>query len=138
MITLLRTTLHFWRTRPIWSAGMVVLVAMVMFSGPVACIVHCMLLDAAAHQRALPQPSHHQHGLHADHSAAIGPVCPGFEQHSEHGEHAEPSALTVAVVLPLVLLPQLLASNFRLLSETLRGASTTLPPPRRPPRLAHS
>lgn len=130
MTSLLSTTFHDWRARPLRAASLFVLIAVVMLSGPVACIVHCMLLDAADHQRSLSQ-----HALHDHHSAATQPVCPSLDQ---HGEHAEPSALTVAIVLPLVLLPQLLVQSFRLLMEAMRSASIVLLPPRRPPRLAHS
>lgn len=133
MISLLSTTFHSWRARPIWAANLLVLITIIMFGGPAACVMHCMLLDAADHQRSLPQ-----HSLHGHHSTETQPVCPAIDQHSEHGEHAEPNALTVAIVLPLALLPQLLAQTFRLLIQTLRSVSIALPPPRHPPRLAHS
>lgn len=134
----LSTTLLYWRSCPLWAASLLLLISVIIFGGPVACLAHCMLLDAAQHQPRLTALGHvhHAHDAHGSHSTA--PSCPSAGAHSPHSEHAEPSALTVAIMLPLLLMPLLLTTSFRRLRATMRRASLLFAPPDRPPRLAHS
>lgn len=132
MISTISATIQHWSRQPIWAACLLVLITAISVGGPAACVMHCLLLEVAHREPHLPLMSHQHHG------ADDGADCPSSVQHTQHSEHAEPSALTIAIVLPLVLLPQLLVASFRPLAGDLRGISIALPPPRRPPRLAHS
>jgi hypothetical protein len=138
MISALRTTVHYWRKRPIWAAALAALITALTFGGPAACFVHCLLLDATHHQLHVALFDDQQRHMHEHHRAAAQADCPIAAQHTQHSEHAEPSALTVAILLPLALLPHLLGVRFPRLIEALLGLSIALQPPRRPPRLTHS
>jgi hypothetical protein len=136
MISALRTTVHFWRKRPIRVVALAALITALTFGGPAACFVHCLLLDAAHHQPHVALFDDQQRHIHEHHRAAAQADCPSAAQHTQHSEHAEPSALTVAILLPLALLPHLLVVSFEPLIESPPSLSIALQPPRRPPRLA--
>jgi hypothetical protein len=121
-----------WTTRPLQAVSLILLLTVVTLSGPCACLVHCWLREAA----------HHPHHLHSPQDAPLG----GMNSRADgtgpaHGMHhtsdSVPTALTIAIVLLLSLVPQLLAAAFHLPPLPPLVSSITIPPLRRPPRPAH-
>lgn len=119
--------------RPVRSACLLLLIGVVMLSGPWACLAHCMILDSLDH-------AHHHHHAHPADSElnSLQGDC-GTDLYNTHHPAAEPpSALTFAVLLPLVLLPFLRVENVRFgLNPDVRQ-SLVHPPPLTPPRRAIS
>lgn len=138
MSSLINSTLHYWLARPIWSASFFVLLSMMAFGGPAACVAHCMVLDATAEQQSAARLVHLYHALGGEHGNSAQSDCPRVMQHGHQTEHAEPSALTIAIMLPLLLLPLVFAESFQRPLQFLRGLSIALQPLHRPPRLLHS
>jgi hypothetical protein len=124
-----KAILSTWALQPRWVASLILLVAVVTLSGPWACMVHCWLIDGAYHRYHL----HYHHyapldtsGAHAEDTSAA--------QGMHHPSDAVPTALTIAVVLALSLVPLLLAAAFHFPQLASLVSSFRIPSPRRPPR----
>ena len=125
---LMRSVRRQWADQPVQVGALVALIALVVVAGPWACVAHCAMLD---------QMQAHRHAAHSHHGgmdAALGETCP-TDMHGTHRMAEQPpTALTLAVVLALVLLPPMLFSPFWPLRRPARSATVAHPPPRYPPR----
>lgn len=130
-----------WSTRPCWAGGLLLLVIMVAFGGPVACIVHCSLAGMTHHMPSQSQAQHlmppAEHAGGQPHQAQT-PVAAGTSQATDctlsgHSSR-EPSPLTIAVIVPLFWMVFVGAMVVRLLLPTLLLPSAAFPPPLPPPQ----
>jgi hypothetical protein len=145
-ITELRKLWHHWAAQPFWAAGLLCLLAALVVSGPLACFAHCAVMGETHHGH------HTHHGLHGQdaHEASVTAGDHQLLVVNERGDHALcnylmgqssdllPSALTVAVVSALNLVPQIFAIVLQRLDLTLLLRHVALPPPREPPRISNS
>jgi hypothetical protein len=124
-----KAILSTWALQPRWVASLILLLAVVTLSGPWACLVHCWLIDGTYHRYHLHS---HQYapldirGAHAEATSAAHGM--------HHPSDSVPTALTIAVVLALSLVPLVLAATFHFPQLASLGSSLRIPPPRRPPR----
>ena len=134
MRSLIQTTLQAWFRRPIRTASLLALIWMLVCGGPGACMIHCLLL--VPHHMAQHAQQHHASAT--DHHVSDGVLCTSIEQHTQHHDEVLPSALTVAIMLPLLLLPLLRITRFQTRYTILQIFSFALAPHHPPPRLLPS
>ena len=148
LITELRRLMRHWTTQPIQAAGLVCLLVAVVVSGPLSCFEHCAATGETHHSY------HADDGLYGHDPYA--PSLTADDYHhilvvNERGDHALcdhligllssdllPSALTVAIVPALNLVPQVFAVALQRLDRALLLRLVALPPPREPPRISNS
>lgn len=144
MISLSSQPTKTWQPRlmqPLWAHATLLLAGLIMLGGPAACIVHCWVLDAI-------EQGHHTHGstgltLDSSHLLVASSVvandhaCPEATSQSQHSEHNGPTALTIAIVLLLVLLPLIGAAAYTPASRTFHARGSSIPPPFQPPSFSN-
>lgn len=150
--TQLRKIARRWSARPVWAASRGLLLAILVVSGPLACIVHCAVVDEshAAHHTTASHAGHH----HADYQAAsVATLSAALNSHAlllvnEHGDHAlcdylmgqsseaAPSALTIGVALVTSFVLQIAVFGFWRVELKPQLRLLALPPPLAPPRFA--
>lgn len=118
-----------WSARPVWALSLLVLTLFMSIGGPSACVIHCLVLDTAHPQAIYDRSMAHGH-MHGG-----AEMCPSPSEQPHH-EHPTPSALTIGIVLPLILLPSLSFSLRRTIATALIAVSRAIPPPREPPRIS--
>lgn len=116
---------------PWYAACLLLLSVVVVLGGPWACIVHCLMLDIEHH-------GHHHHEQHGVGASGFLADCPTVLSGGDQQLPESPSALTIAIVLPLVLAPLLFDTKLQRLAYSAQRASTIHPPPRDPPRISIS
>jgi hypothetical protein len=119
-----------WSTRPMRTASLILLIAAVIVSGPWACLVHCRIIDAA----------YHRYHLHYHHAPADTDSLHSDNAGADYGAHESvsyvPTALTIAIILPIMLVLPLLVIPFWWQRLNTRFRSIMILPPRRPPRIS--
>lgn len=122
-------------------------------SGPLACVVHCVAADVAYathHAAGASHAGHHHAGYQPAATAGTLLNSHALLMVDEHGDHAlceyvlgqssevAPSALTIGVVLVVSLMLPIAAVSFRHVDRKPQLRLLTLPPPLAPPRFAPS
>jgi hypothetical protein len=158
-----KSTIHCWGDQFRFWAVRWLLVAVMVLSGPWACIVHCRLVDSTGQ---VPQHQHADwsilatHAAHRHITAVVRVLVPVIAHHTPkvsalvphparshapssfsttlrcHVAANVPTALTIAIILPLLLLPHILIPAFRSHARESVLSSCVLPPPWQPPRRA--
>jgi hypothetical protein len=118
-----------WTSRPWYATTLLLLSVVMVLSGPWACIVHCLMLDIEHH-------GHHHHEQHGTVGFSFVSDCPTVLSSDEQQLREPPSALTIAIVLPLVLAPLLFGSTLQNIIHWMQRTSAAHPPPRDPPRIS--
>lgn len=133
-----------WASQPRWYSCLLMLVAVMAFAGPVACLMHCMNPSIHEHgrQHAMPRDhtaaQHEQHGHQqpasgADLSPILPDPCASGMLHMPPGMHEEPTPLTIAIVIPALFGLFLIPIARRVYHIRVQIQSSALSPPWRPP-----
>lgn len=138
MIAVSSSSLTWQPTRaPWWTLCLLTVLLALALGGPAACVIHCQRHHAGTHQPiarthaemlAGDQAQHHGHQ-----APTAQPANDSGEQHMPRSEE-HPSALTIAVVLPLVLLPALRVRRYLPIARSSTPQAHYPMPPRDPPR----
>lgn len=132
---------HWWQC-PLEKATLLLLIGMIIFNGPWACIVRCAMLES----------THQQHGQHT----AVRAAADTPHAHNHHDQahvdslqrdapHAQQTisrertsdgltVLTIAIMPPVFLLVVVAVMVASLVAPLVSTCSIALPPPHRPPR----
>lgn len=138
-------TLADWWQHPLKTAGVLLLIGMIVLSGPWACIVRCAMLEATQHRHGHHATVHgHEHVQHASdhHDQASSDPTLSNSAHDESISRERNSegitALTIGIMptLLLLVLLQMIVASLHLLP--INVSSIVIPPPHRPPRTLRS
>lgn len=114
-----------------WRLCLLSVLLSVAVGGPAACVIHCLRHHAAPAVQALAShhDMHHTEHSRMGHTERSIPDDPRYPTTSD-----EPTALTIGVVLPLLLLPLLQARALTRSPGLPPLRDVWLLPPRDPPR----
>ncbi len=121
-----------------WRLCLLIVLLSVAVGGPAACVIHCL------RHHAPPPVVQALVASHDSHHAAHGGMSHAERSMPDDSRYPttsdEPTALTIAVVLPLLLLPLLVVQSLMQPPGLAPLRDVWLLPPRDPPRalLAHS
>jgi hypothetical protein len=119
-----------WSSRPRLAVALLSLCLLMVLSGPAACITHCFLIDS------FHQSHRHvgQHGVANAWHALWDDPCAQSHPSTPLPGYAPPSALTIAVIPSLPLLPLLLSVVLPPVKLRPILRDVWPPPPEKPPR----
>lgn len=123
-----------------WGTPCLLLLLLALaFGGPAACVIHCQRHLPGTHlpiaQEQPEKMASYADQRHSGHAHDPQPV-PGSDEHRVPRSEDHPSALTIAVVLPLVLLPALRVKRHLMITRSSVRQGQYPSPPRDPPRVA--
>lgn len=125
--------LRRWERQPTMAAIFLLLVGLITLGGPGACLLHCVL-DHRAQQASALHAGHNPDGMHTPAGAQVPCPCEAGAPSAPQPAHQEPSPLTIAVLLPGVILLLLATSRDTSAAREATIRSLALPPPLQPPR----
>lgn len=127
--------LHAWARHPIQVVCLLAVLALVTVGRPWSCIAHCVMFDGAHAQHSAVTHEQVSHDHHSQPSVTgwFAGVDPCDDDQLPQTAHEEPSPLTIAVILPMLLLAQLRPTRARMLRRSVDLRSYVSSPPLRPP-----
>jgi hypothetical protein len=127
--------LHAWARQPLQVVCLLAVLALITVGRPWSCIAHCMMVDGAHAQHSVPTHATTSHDNQLQSSAAgwIAGFDPCDDEQSPQMAHEEPSPLTIAVILPILLLAQCRPTRASSIRRAIDLRSYLSSPPLRPP-----
>lgn len=135
LVTYIQMLLHTWARHPLQVVCLLAVLALVTVGRPWSCIAHCMMVDGA-HARHSPlthDTAPHDNQSQLSVAGLFAGVDPCDEDQPTQPAHEEPSPLTIAVILPMLLLSQLRPTRASIIRRVVDLRSYLFSPPLRPP-----